>query len=189
MKIVNWKSKRKFVWLNAHHLEIDVRLVWQTGKRGLNFSSQVMKLPVLSAFTLTKKAKLHRGVTLNEFFGPTKRTPNILPKLFTDTVSHFLWSATELHTVRAPIPTSWEDPFSSGRALCITLAIWQCRGLSDLLHSPSFVKLNALEVFGGGAFTFSIFILIFFAEIHFEVLIKWQNGYIIVIVLYNNFEY
>jgi hypothetical protein len=52
-----------------------VRLVCQTGKKGLNFSSQVMKLPVLSAFTLTKKAKLRRGVTLRELFEPSKRIP------------------------------------------------------------------------------------------------------------------
>jgi len=34
-------------------------------------------------------------------------------------------------------------------------------GLSDLMHSLLFVKLNAFEGFGGGAFTLSIDVLIF----------------------------
>ena len=62
---------------------------------------------VFCAFTLTKKTIRTHGVTLRRFFGHTKRTPNILPKLLAAKLSQFLENATELHTVRAPTPTSW----------------------------------------------------------------------------------
>ena len=68
---------------------------------------------MLCAFTLTKKTMLRHGVTLRRFFGHTKRTPNILPKIFIAKLSHFLENATELHTVRAPTPTS-EGPILVG---------------------------------------------------------------------------
>ena len=111
---------------------------------------------MLCALTLTKKTTRHHGVTLRRFFGHTKRTPNILPKLFIAKLSHFLENATELHTVRAPTPTS-EGPILVGaRPMHNSRDVTICV-LSDLMRPPVFVKLNAIEGLGGGAFTFSIF--------------------------------
>ena len=103
---------------------------------------------MLCALTLTKKTTLRHGVTLRRFFGHTKRTPNILPKLFIAKLSHFLENATELHTVRAPTPTS-EGPILVGaRPMHNSRDVTICV-LSDLMRPPVFVKLNAIEGWGG----------------------------------------
>ena len=47
---------------------------------------------------------------------------------------------------------------------CQTKRTWSF--LSELMHSPLFVKLNAFDDFGGGAFTFSIF--------NVKKLVNWQ---------------
>ena len=127
----------------------------------MNFSSQGIEAHVFCAFTLTKKTTRPHGVTLRRFFGHTKRTPNILPKLFIAKLSHFLENATELHTVRAPTPTSEEPILVGARPMHNSRDVTICV-LSDLMRPPVFVKLNAIEGLGGGAFTFSIFSKRFF---------------------------
>jgi len=76
------------------------------GEKEGDFSSQEIKMPPSRAFSLTKKEKIRPGVTFRRFFGHTKRTPDILLKLFTGKLSSFFGNAPELHTVRASTPTS-----------------------------------------------------------------------------------